>query len=90
MLQQDEADDFVIATNKTHTVRSFIIKSFEQVGIELSFEGEGVNEIAKVKSLTDKNAQLEVGQIVLRIDPKYYRPTEVDLLIGDATKQSTN
>lgn len=86
MLQQENAEDFVIATNQTHTVRSFIIKAFEHIGVSLTFEGKGVNEIAKVAENTNKESMLKVGQTVLKIDPKYYRPTEVDLLIGDASK----
>lgn len=86
MLQQENAEDFVIASNQTHTVRSFIIKAFENIGVSLTFVGNGVDEIAKVAENTNKKSKLKVGQIVLKIDPKYFRPTEVDLLIGDATK----
>ncbi len=85
MLQQDEARDYVIATGITTKVRDFVIMAFSQVGISLSFEGEGVNEIAKVKSCHGKYI-LPEGQVVVKIDPRYFRPTEVDLLIGDASK----
>ena len=84
MLQQEVAEDFVIATGTTTSVRDFVIKSFQNVGIELTFEGSGINEIAKVAS-SSKYA-VPIGTVVLRIDSKYYRPTEVDLLIGDPTK----
>ena len=77
ILQQDEPGDYVCATNETHTVREFIEKSFAHLGIELVFEGEGVDEVAKDKS---------TGQTVLRISPEYFRPTEVELLIGDYAK----
>ena len=86
ILQQDVAEDFVIATGVTTKVRDFVRMSFKELGIELAFEGEGVNEIAKIASCSNKEYQLEVGKTVLKIDPRYYRPTEVDLLIGDPTK----
>lgn len=85
MLQQDQPEDFVIATGVTTTVRDFIKMSFAEVGIELEFEGEGVNEIARISKCLDKNYQLKQGTVVLKIDPKYFRPTEVELLIGDPT-----
>ena len=77
MLQQQTPDDFVLATGETHSVREFIEKSFALKGIELSWKGEGVNEIGY-----DKNT----GRELIFVDPKYFRPTEVDLLLGDATK----
>jgi GDPmannose 4,6-dehydratase len=86
MLQQETPDDYVLATGLTTSVRDFLILAFSELGVKLEFEGEGVNEIGKVKSLNNKNIKLPVGKIVLKIDPKYYRPTEVDLLIGDASK----
>lgn len=86
ILQQDVAEDFVIATGETTTVRDFIVMSFKEVGIELEFEGKAENEIAKVKKCNNPEFNLNVGQVVMRIDPRYYRPTEVDLLIGDPTK----
>lgn len=89
ILQADEAEDWVIATGKTTTVRDFVRMSFLEVGIELEFKGEGVNEKALVKSCSNKGYQLEIGKEVLAVDPKYFRPTEVDLLIGDATKANT-
>jgi GDPmannose 4,6-dehydratase len=79
------AKDYVIATGLTTSVRDFIKMSFEQVGIELEFKGEGVDEKGYVKSCTGEYAFTE-GQEVVCIDPKYFRPTEVELLIGDAAK----
>ncbi|BDD04183.1 GDP-mannose 4,6-dehydratase [Aureibacter tunicatorum] len=86
MLQQDKAEDFVVATGETTSVRDFVVKAFEYVGVELAFEGEGLDEVAKVKSLKSSDSGLSLGDIVLRIDSRYYRPTEVDLLIGDPSK----
>lgn len=77
MLQQDVADDYVLATGVTTTVRDFINMSFKEVGIEVAWSGEGVNEIGKNKA---------TGELIVAIDPKYFRPTEVDLLIGDPSK----
>jgi GDPmannose 4,6-dehydratase len=89
MLQQDEPEDLVIATGVTTRIRDFVKMSFSHVGIELEFSGGGVDEIAKVVKCNDKDYQIPVGQVVVRIDPKYFRPTEVDLLLGDSTKAQT-
>lgn len=89
ILQQDKPEDFVIATGVTTSVRDFVRLSFLEMGIELSFEGEQELEVAKVVSCKDPRYQLENGKIVVRVDPVYYRPTEVDLLIGDPTKSKT-
>jgi GDPmannose 4,6-dehydratase len=86
MLQQEKPEDFVIATGVTTTVRDFVRKAFNIVGIELTFVGENENEIAKVKACNNPDYQLEIGTTVVRVDPRYFRPTEVDLLIGDASK----
>ena len=86
ILQADVAEDWVIATGKTTTVRDFVKMSFLYVGIELEFKGSGLNEKAYVKSCKNTKYKLELGKEVLCVDPKYFRPTEVDLLIGDATK----
>ena len=86
MLQQEQPEDFVIATGVTTSVRDFIKMSFAEVGIELEFIGSGKEEIGKVKSCISDEYPLEIGKTVVKIDPKYYRPTEVDLLIGDASK----
>ncbi|WP_394197384.1 GDP-mannose 4,6-dehydratase [Litoreibacter albidus] len=87
MLQQDTPDDFVIATGKQYSVRQFIIWSAEQLGVTLRFEGEGVDEIAIVDSVAgDKAPSMRVGDIILRIDPRYFRPAEVETLLGDPAK----
>ncbi len=89
ILQQDQPDDFVIATGKTTQVRDFVRMAFEHVGIELKFEGEGVNEKGYVVKCNNPEYQIEPGKEVLAVDPAYFRPTEVDLLIGDPTKAKT-
>jgi len=86
ILQADKPEDWVIATGKTTTVRDFIKMSFQEVGIHLEFKGEGVEEKAFVVKCDDPLYQVPKGKEVLSVDPKYFRPTEVDLLIGDATK----
>ena len=86
ILQADEPEDWVIATGRTTTIRDFVKMAFAHIGVELEFFGKGINEIAKIKSCSDPKYQLELGKEVLSIDPKYFRPTEVDLLIGDPTK----
>lgn len=84
ILQHDKADDFVIATGITTYVRDFVKMAFEEVGIELEFKGEGIEEVGIVKSSATEH--VSAGQIVVCIDPAYFRPTEVELLIGDASK----
>ncbi|MDC3246278.1 GDP-mannose 4,6-dehydratase [Flavobacteriaceae bacterium] len=86
ILQAEEAEDWVIATGTTTTVRDFVRLSFAEVGIELEFKGEGADEKAHVISCKNPEYQIEIGKEVLAVDPKYFRPTEVDLLIGDPTK----
>jgi GDPmannose 4,6-dehydratase len=86
ILQQEQPEDYVIATGTTTTVRDFVKMSFAEVGIELEFEGEGVNETARIVQCNNKEYKLDKGQVVLKIDPRYYRPTEVELLIGDPAK----
>jgi GDPmannose 4,6-dehydratase len=86
ILQQDQPEDFVIATGITTPVREFVKMAFAQVGIQLAFEGSGDKEVAKVAACNMPAYQLPIGKEVLAVDPRYYRPTEVDLLIGDATK----
>jgi len=85
MLQQDEPEDFVIATGITTTVRDFIRLTFKELGAELEFKGKGKDEKGFIKTCDD-NFTLKPGQEVVAVDPNYFRPTEVDLLIGDATK----
>ncbi len=89
ILQQDTPEDFVIATGVTTTVRDFVKLSFKEIGVELEFKGEGINEKAFIKSCSNEKYKLEIGKEVLSVDPKYFRPTEVDLLIGDPTKANT-
>jgi GDPmannose 4,6-dehydratase len=86
ILQADKAEDWVIATGRTTTIRDFVKMAFEHIGVELEFTGKGLNEVAKVKSCSNPDYQLTIGKEVLSIDEKYFRPTEVDLLVGDATK----
>jgi GDPmannose 4,6-dehydratase len=89
ILQQDKPDDFVIATGVTTEVRDFVRMSFNEVGVELEFKGTGVEEKAFVKSCSNPEYQIEKGKEVLAVDPAYFRPTEVELLIGDPTKSKT-
>ena len=89
MLQQDNPEDFVISTGVTTPVREFIRMAFREVGVELEFKGEGVDEKGIVISSSNPEYQFKIGQVVLQIDPTYFRPTEVDLLIGDNTKAKT-
>jgi GDPmannose 4,6-dehydratase len=87
MLQQDQAEDFVIATGVQYSVRQFIQWSAEELGVTLKFEGRGVDEIATVVAIQgDKAPGLKVGDVIVRIDPRYFRPTEVETLLGDPTK----
>jgi GDPmannose 4,6-dehydratase len=88
ILQQDRPEDFVIATGVTTTVREFARMAFLEAGIELEFEGEGKNEIARVLCCHNPEYFVASGKIVLAVDPVYFRPTEVELLIGDASKAS--
>jgi len=89
ILQADEPEDWVIATGTTTTVRDFVRMSFGHVGIELEFKGEGVDERGFVKSCNNPEYQLPIGKEVVAVDEAYHRPTEVELLIGDATKAKT-
>jgi GDPmannose 4,6-dehydratase len=87
MLQQDQAEDFVIATGVQYSVRQFIKWSAEELGITLKFEGKGVHETATVTGIKgDKANGLKLGDVVVKIDPRYFRPTEVDTLLGDPSK----
>jgi GDPmannose 4,6-dehydratase len=89
ILQQPVAEDYVIATGVTTTVRDFVKMSFAEVGIELEFSGSEDKEIAKVKSCSKAEYQIAKGTTVVAVDKNYYRPTEVELLIGDPTKSKT-
>jgi GDPmannose 4,6-dehydratase len=86
ILQAEIAEDWVIATGRTTAIRDFVKLAFSHIGVELEFSGEGLKEIATVKSCSNPTYNLEIGKEVLSIDPKYFRPTEVDLLIGDPNK----
>jgi GDPmannose 4,6-dehydratase len=87
MLQQDQPEDFVIATGKQISVRDFVRLSASEVGMTLSFTGDGTDEIATVFSVTGKNAPgVKVGDVIVKVDPRYFRPTEVETLLGDPSK----
>ena len=87
MLQQDEPDDFVIASGTQHSVRQFIEWSAAELGLTIQFEGEGVEEYATVTAVRGDDAPaVSVGDVIVRVDPRYFRPTEVDTLLGDPTK----
>jgi len=87
MLQQDQPEDFVIATGVQYTVRQFISWSAEHLGVKLRFEGQGVDEVGIVEAIEGNNAPaLKVGDIIVKIDPRYFRPAEVETLLGDPTK----
>jgi len=89
MLQQDTPEDYVIATGKTTYIRDFVRMTFAELGIELEFAGEAENEVGKVKSCSNPEYQLPIRKEIIKIDSNYYRPTEVDLLLGDPTKANT-
>jgi GDPmannose 4,6-dehydratase len=89
ILQQDEPEDFVIATGKTTSVRDFVRMAFKNIGVELEFRGTGVNEKGYVVKSENPDFLLEKDKLVIAVDPDYFRPTEVDLLIGDPTKANT-
>lgn len=80
ILQQDKPEDFVVATGETHSVREFCTFAFAEVGIELRWEGEGINE---------KGVDIATRKVLVEVDPKYFRPAEVELLLGDPTKAKT-
>jgi GDPmannose 4,6-dehydratase len=87
MLQQDQPEDFVIATGVQYSVRQFVEWSAAELGINLRFKGQGVEEVAVIDSITgDKAPALKTGQIIVRVDPRYFRPTEVETLLGDPSK----
>ena len=86
ILQHDIPEDWVIATGRSTSIRDLVKMAFAHIGVTLAFKGEGINEIAVVESCSNENYNIDLGKEILVIDPKYFRPTEVDLLIGDATK----
>ncbi len=86
MLQQDEPDDYVIATGKSHSVREFVDLAASRLGIKLTWEGKGVDQVGRVESCSGADAPLARGAIIVRVDPRYFRPSEVETLLGDASK----
>lgn len=86
MLQNSQPDDFVLATGITSSVRDFALLTFQYLGIEIQFQGSGTNEVGVVVNIKNENIPLKKGDIVIEVDPRYYRPTEVDLLVGDSSK----
>jgi GDPmannose 4,6-dehydratase len=99
MLQQEEPDDYVIATGEQHNVREFIRAAFNEVGLELEFFGDGAAEVGRIAAVNTavvdracdgvadhREAALSPGKVVVRVDPRYFRPVEVETLLGDATK----
>jgi GDPmannose 4,6-dehydratase len=89
ILQQEKPEDFVLATGITTYIRDFVKMSFAEVGIELAFKGEAENEEGYIVACNNPEYQLPIGKSVVKVDPRYYRPTEVELLIGDPTKANT-
>ena len=86
ILQQEKAEDYVIATGVTTSVRDFVRMAFSEIGVDLEFKGKNDKEIAVVAASNNPDYQVEIGKEVVAVDPRYYRPTEVDLLVGDPTK----
>ena len=89
MLQQPQPDDFVIATGVQHSVRQFVEMAARELGMDVAFEGDGVAEVGRVSRVGDKRVRLKVGDVIVRVDPRYFRPTEVQTLLGDPTKART-
>lgn len=89
MLQQEKPEDYVIATGVTTAVREFVRMAFQEVGVELEFKGKNENEVGIVKACNNREFNIEIGKEVIAVDKRYYRPTEVELLIGDPTKAQT-
>ena len=86
MLQQEQAEDFVLATGVTTSVRDFVKMSFQEIGVSLHFEGAGINEKGFIAEVNNPDIRLQVGQEIVNVNPRYFRPAEVDLLIGDPSK----
>ncbi len=96
MLQQDEPDDYIVAAGESHSVREFVEKAFQEIGIKIAWKGAGIDEVGIIESFQDSQSSvigplssvtdLGSGDVVVRIDPRYFRPTEVDYLLGDPTK----
>ncbi|MBV8468230.1 MAG: GDP-mannose 4,6-dehydratase, partial [Burkholderiaceae bacterium] len=86
MLQQDQPEDFVIATGVQYSVRQFVEFAAAELGIELAFEGEGEAETARITAVNNKELKCKVGDVIVKVDPRYFRPTEVETLLGDPAK----
>ena len=86
MLQQDAPDDFVIATGVQYSVRQFVEFAAAELGVRLRWRGEGVQEQGVVNAVTGNDAKCKVGDVIVKVDPRYFRPTEVETLLGDPTK----
>ena len=87
MLQQENPQDYVIATGEQYSVRQFVEWSAQELGIQLRFEGDGIDEVGIIESINSNDCPaLKVGQIIVRVDSRYFRPAEVETLLGDATK----
>ena len=89
MLQQEKAKDYVIATGQTYSVKEFVDKSCKYLGYDIEFEGSDINEVGRIKNINNPKVSdnnLKIGDIIIHVDSKYFRPTEVDVLIGDPLK----
>ena len=86
ILQAKKPEDWVIATGKATSIRDFVIMAFDYLGVKIKFKGEGVNELGIVEQCTNPDYKIEIGKEIIKVDPRYFRPTEVDFLIGDASK----
>jgi len=86
MLQQEQPEDYVIATGVQYSVRQFVELAAQQLGVSVAFEGEGEREVGRVTKVQGKRAQLKPGDVIVRVDPRYFRPTEVQTLLGDPSK----
>jgi GDPmannose 4,6-dehydratase len=86
MLQQDQPDDYVIATGQSHSVREFVDLAAARLGIQLAWDGHAADQVGRVESCTGDGAALERGKVIVRVDPRYFRPSEVETLLGDASK----
>ena len=86
VLQANEPDDWVISTGKTTSVRDFVCLAFDYIGVKLKFSGSGLNEVGIVESCSNENYQIKLGKVVVRVNANYFRPTEVDILVGDSSK----
>ncbi len=86
MLQQDKPEDFVIATGEQHSVRDFVVQAAAELGVHLRFEGKGVDEVGIVDRVEGRETKLVKGDVIVRVDPRYFRPTEVETLLGDPSK----